>query len=303
MKDADWYWFTNHFQETAFGIPGYWSDYPWPPPYNLDHQEILHLDSIPSDAKDWQGISISQYYGGCWAVVKDLGPWRYMGSVSTNQLIGGGGEWCIDPDLNRAVYNEDENIEFQMSQSSTPQLTCAGLYYTGDGLNWWTNQAPTICTQISYSDGIIDPVGWTISTIECPGWALANAPVLSSVSSIIIDRVSYANGGTVLTIHVPDGNDPKLVPVEKTVLAAGLYEFTIVMDDGTMLRHFQTFPQAITASADFASFTQVNVYPVPVSGRSFSVDFDLVAPMDIDLTILNNSGTCLLYTSPSPRDS
>lgn len=46
----------------------------------------------------------------------------------------------------------------------------------------------------------------------------------------------------------------------------------------------------MTLNAEFASFVDITIYPVPVTNQRFSVDFNLVAPMNINMTVVNNVG-------------
>jgi hypothetical protein len=291
VKAVDWGAFTDQFTPQDFGLSlSYWNLYPSEVvPFNL---EVQDLQPIGPGFRDYQGFSISQYTGYCYGIRKDRGPWRSLFAY-TDHLVGGAGSWCVDEEVLRAGYTGDDNVQFQLSQQGLPALACQGLYSTGGGTSWGSGSA-NLCTEISYSDGTgdLDVVGWVMETVECPNvTSIGGTPSLSSVSSIIINHWYPATVRPVVTISVPDEDDPRLVPVEKTLLEPGLYEFTIVFDNGKQLRQFCDFDEQVKISANFASFTEVNIYPVPVTGTSFSVDFDLLVPMDIELTVVNNQGT------------
>jgi hypothetical protein len=104
-----------------------------------------------------------------------------------------------------------------------------------------------------------------------------------------VHHIGGSGKSPVVSIPIPTDKDPKLIPVPKTVLQPGLYEFSISMDDGTIMRRYQDFSSQVVINADFAAFSIINIYPVPVKD-SFAVDFDLLAPMDINMTVVDNMG-------------
>ncbi len=292
VKSALWQAFTMQFPPSAFGIPLDWGV--------LDQDQydeyVLSFENAPEYARDYQGIPFGDGYNGpCKAVRKDKGPWRGLNAV-TEDLAGGPSDYCIDNVL-MAHYNSDDNVQYAMIDGDFDPLACEALFSTGGGESWGDGGWPW-CTEITYSDGTgdIDVVGWVMETIACPNtYEAAYPPGLSAVSSIVIQHWAPMNPSPAITIPIPDGNDPRLVHVERSELAAGLYEFTIVFDNGRLIRQFQDFPQAVSVSADFAAFTEVSVYPVPVTGTTFAVDLDILTPMSIGLTIVNNQGT-VYYT-------
>lgn len=130
---------------------------------------------------------------------------------------------------------------------------------------------------------------WTEAYLDCYGDATFGG--LTDASGVVINLWESTQGKQVFALNLPDTKDPKLVPVPRTRLEAGLYEFVIVRHDGTILRHFEEAKTAQYVSASFADFVGANVYPVPVTGKSFSIDFDLPSPMRIDIKVVNNVGT------------
>lgn len=138
---------------------------------------------------------------------------------------------------------------------------------------------------------------WVINVTSCDGdWSVILPENLVRVSSVFINDWGNSDSWEdqsikrVLDVPVNGAKDPKLVRVPRTPLDAGLYEFAIVMNDGRVLRQYQNFVEPFTIVADFKDFVGISIYPVPVKGREFAVDFDLQMPMDIDLTIIDNMG-------------
>jgi hypothetical protein len=100
----------------------------------------------------------------------------------------------------------------------------------------------------------------------------------------------------VLQVQIDGVNDPRLVKVPRTVVQPGLYEAKVILKNGQILRHFEEFTSPVVFNSRFASFVDVNIYPVPVTGKRFAVDFELLYPMMMGLTILDNVGNTM-YTA------
>ena len=64
-----------------------------------------------------------------------------------------------------------------------------------------------------------------------------------------------------------------------------------------MFRHYEELVDPVTVKADFDSFIQATIYPVPVKDKDFAIDFDLFTPTNINLSIVNNMGV-VYYTTP-----
>lgn len=210
-------------------------------------------------------------------------------SINTNIIGSGSGSLCLGGDLLRQLFNADDLVQFTLSQYDLPPLTCAGMSISGSGGGW--NPGEFFCTAVTVisqtdEEGNTQILGWIESVAMC---TIGPDLGLEPVSGVVVHHWDPASKTPVLSIPIPDGRDPKLVPVPKTVLNPGLYEFTITMDDGSVLHHYEDFSSPVAINADFANFTDINIYPVPAKD-SFSADFDLLAPMDIDMTVVDNMG-------------
>lgn len=256
------------------------------------------IDDV-SGMPSYLGYIHGEQAGAGKAVRKAKGPWCNFYAV-TDPLVGD--DYCTDTEILIAHFNSDDGVLIQLSQNDLPSISCGAALLDGGGPGWneWGAGGLGLCitwdhsngTEDADGDGVVDPVGWVAQVVDCP----ITAPPfyqdgLADVSSIDIKPWSTATPGSLVHITIPNADDPRLVPVPRTVLPAGLYEYMVVMNDGIIWRKFQSYDHPITISASFASFTDVAVYPVPVSGTSFSVDFELLAPMDVHITVVNNQGT------------
>lgn len=233
-----------------------------------------------------------------YAVRKAKGPWCNFYAV-TGQLSGTG--YCSAPETLPAQFNSDQDVQDQMYIQEVPNpLTCDAAYLSGGGPGWneWGSGGTGQCVSFSYSevdsdgDGILDVGNWVSDVIDCPTTtAPIYQPGLADVSSIDIKPWFTPTPGPLVHIDIPDENDPKLVPVPRTRLDPGLYEYMVVMRDGVIWRKFESYDHPVTVCASFASFTEVAVYPVPVDRLSFSVDFETLAPLTVNITVINNQGT------------
>ncbi|MCI1752277.1 MAG: hypothetical protein LKM36_05225 [Flavobacteriales bacterium] len=108
-----------------------------------------------------------------------------------------------------------------------------------------------------------------------------------------IDPTATGPGTPVLQVQIDGVKDPRLVKVPRTVVQPGLYEAKVILKNGQILRHFEEFTAPVVFNSRFASFVDVNIYPVPVTGKRFAVDFELLYPMMMGLTILDNVGNTM----------
>lgn len=142
-------------------------------------------------------------------------------------------------------------------------------------------------------NGNVDLIAWPIAVTECATSPLTELPYsFDQITSIYIDPSTTTTPGThTLQVNVDGVNDPRLVRIPKTTIQPGLYEIKVVLKDGRVLRHYEDFAAPITINSRFASFVDENIYPVPVTGNRFAVDMDLLFPMIINFTVVDNMGT------------
>jgi hypothetical protein len=160
-------------------------------------------------------------------------------------------------------------------------------------------------TAVENPDGSVDIVQEVLFVLHCEETTEPGTPwpssaslgyMLSQVGGIVIRRWEDGKATEMVNVPIPktaDGKaiDPKLIKVVKAELTPGLYEVVVPLNNGRILRHFEQIDQTIVVGASFASFAHVNIYPVPVKDEMFAVDFDTAWPMDITMTIVNNTGT------------
>lgn len=291
MWDADG--FAQQFDPSDFCLTG--SD--WNQTLNnapLDCFAISNVGGLPN----YLGQNLPVNAGPGYAVRKGKGPWCGFYAV-TGQLSGT--DYCTSPEILRDHFNSDSTVLNQMYINEVEALTCDAAYLSGGGPGWneWGSGDGTgQCVSFSYSevdsdgDGILDVGNWVSDVIDCPTTtAPIYQPGLADVSSIDIKPWFTPTPGPLVHIDIPDENDPKLVPVPRTRLDPGLYEYMVVMRDGVIWRKFESYDHPVTVCASFASFTEVAVYPVPVDRLSFSVDFETLAPLTVNITVINNQGT------------
>lgn len=281
----------------------------------ISNPSCFPLQVTPEYATGPNGIGLDPNTGAVWAIHKKKGPWR--GLYGYTDVAAGTGQVCVNDGENLVNYfNADPIVQDHIADLPTnpgplacPNGTLYPLNYDVAG-----GEIAVGCEWIElmgYSaetspDGDIDIIEVVLYALRCTegeegdGWeewppVPAPAVSLSDVSSVMINKWSDG-GGRVLSVGIPqppaNGGpiDPKLIPVEKAELQPGLYEVLIVMNDGTMRRRFEEITTTKKVGADFDSFVQTNIYPVPVKDTEFAIDFDLYTPMDIDLTITNNMG-------------
>ena len=304
---TDWSTFSQQFSPGDFCLSAAdeWSEMPY-----IDQLEVVQVDDV-GGMTNYLGYEIPIPYGDPdipgYAVRKAKGPWCNFYAV-TGELSGT--DYCTSPEILRDHFNSDVTVQNQMYIQEVPNpLTCDAAYLSGGGPGWneWGSGDGTgQCVSFSYSevdsdgDGILDVGNWVSEVIDCPNTTPPiYQPGLADVSSIDIKPWFTATPGPLVHIDIPDENDPKLVPVPRTQLDPGLYEYMVVMRDGVIWRKFEAYDHPVTVSASFASFTEAAVYPVPVDGNSFSVDFETLAPLAVDITVINNQGTVYYQKSDS----
>jgi len=282
----------NPSEHFGFGTY-YWSTLQSQP----NQDDMILINPVPPDARDYQGYALGNVSGPVWAVKKGLGPWqglaRWTENFSNSTICtGGDGELLTQ-------YNADPGVQGDQIIQTVGPLTCEAYLAAGGGLSWGSGYECEGYVVVETEPGVgntVDVGEFTLSYYGCVYLSYATdafpMPVasLEDVSSVSVLQWARTAKTEVLNIAMPTVKDPKLVPVPKTVLNPGLYEFMIVLKNGEILSHFHEFRQQVALQADFASFTQVNIYPVPVKEKNFAIDFDLLTPMDIELTIVNNTG-------------
>jgi len=254
--------------------------------------DVVRHTTTPPGALMLNGYPVAGNYstGGSWAIRLDRGPWRDLYGWTNNYSQPS--EVC---NIMEVLYNQDPLIENARTAHNPdiPIVTCDAMPNGSGGVPWGGPGPFDPCGGISLWDQGIDGSLsiWTLATIDC--FTHANEPSgsgLSGVHSIRVNNWAEDRSTNVITVVLPTDKDPKLIPVPKTQLVAGLYEVMIVMDDGRMIRHFEDLGSEATVGADFAAFTHITVYPVPVKDKYFALDLDLLVPMDIELSIVNNMG-------------
>lgn len=273
----------------------------------LDQLEIIPGINVAGKANYLgylYGPEVTQPNG--FAIRKGLGPWCGL-YAQTEPLLGN--DYCdeVSPGVLQAHFNADAHVQ-QAIANLTDQpgpVNCQAALLSGGGPGWneWGTGGVGQCVAFSYTeedsdgDGIVDIGNWIAETIDCPPIPPIYAEDLSAVSAIQINHWYTASPHRVLDIQMPDESDPKLLPVPRTQLDPGLYEYVVIFDNGLVWRKFRSYDHTMVISATFASFTDVVVYPVPVDRPTFSVDFETLAPLNVTVTVINNQGTVFYQRS------
>jgi hypothetical protein len=313
VKQSNWQAFQDMFDPWEhFGIGGgTWSDILMPP-YFQQQTDVMLIDhtsqSPPPDARDYMGNLLGNVAENVYAVKKGKGPWRDLHACTSEmgvQGVCGNGAGHI-----RTLYNANGLVQNALTTLDLDPLSCQGMLASGVGLSWGSGYA-SWCTNYHwellpegvgfFENAVISIIGcvtftydWVPSGPSSPGTSTGSGPngeyILSDVANVIVSHWGEESRTEVLSIPVKGINDPKLIKVRKTVVPAGLYEFMLIMNDGRILSRIIELKQATTLNADFAAFTNVSIYPVPVRDQLFAVDLDLPAPTTVTLTVLNNMG-------------
>lgn len=303
VADADWIQFTDQHSPNEFGLDHIWMYYDSNP-----STEVIQLTAdeggAPAEAYNIEGYTIP-VHTPVHGIRKGMGDWDDIMNNSAVEMIDDGTS-CGGYQLMDLFNSYYDLVDHQ--GDPLPELTCSGLSTAGEGVSWGPGSTG-ICTSFTLTtftgpDGT-DLIDWVVETVECPEFELdpGEQNDLSSVSGVTVHRWDIAGKTKMLGFAIPEEGDPRLVPIPKTRLDTGLYEFMIVLRDGHIIRHFEDFSQPVILNAKFSSFVDVNVYPVPVTGRNFAVNFDLQVPMDINMSVVNNQGVSyyshlLHYTIP-----
>lgn len=322
VKASNWQAFQDMFDPLEhFGIGGgEWSAILMPP-YFQNQTDVLLLNypaqTPPPGARDYMGYLLGPVTQNVYAVKKGKGPWRDLYAWTNEMSVQGvcGNE----PGHVRTLYNADGLVQNALTTLNLNPLSCQGMMSPGGGLSWGSGHN-SWCTQYHFEEQTWgNPPNFmydvTISVIGCaevtfgfnpheiwyPGMFLGSGPngdyALADVANIIVSQWTENSRRDVLSVPVNGVRDPKLLKVRKTEAPAGLYEFMVIMNDGRILTRFIDLKQSVVLNADFAAFTNVNIYPVPVQENVFAVDLELPSPTTVALTVVNNMGTPYLTES------
>ncbi len=290
VKAADMDAFCEQHPHSTFGLPSDWYAYTSPFPGASASTDVFWLAHMPGDAKNYLGYGVGSTGPG-YAIRKDRGQWRDL-HASAEIFHSDLSVLCASGATLRNAYNGSAGVLQQSGLYSLPQITCLAVPSTSaDGQVWGESGPFNPCTQVTMWNGANSPeqalLDWALEVVNCHG---SMDDGLGTISSVSINKWNGDSRTSVINVQIPDENDPKLIPVPRTSLEPGLYEFLIIRQDGGIVRHFEHCEERKTISASFTDFTHVNIYPVPVTQSSFSVDFDLVAPMAISMRVVNNMG-------------
>lgn len=308
MPTDKWQEFKDNNDPYALGLSA-WHTYDGPnAPLSA---ECFKVDAIPTTAEEIDGQPVSAQHQGRagWAIQKKKGPWLGLydwsdHAVGTGQICVNGGENLVNYFNNDAIVQQHiADLPGTPGPLACPNGTLYPINYPGTsnamrvGCTW-----EELILQIPeyQDDGTIDAVEVVEYVLICrEGGDGDEWPTLPSTLADI-DGFQFnkwsGDEGNVLGVSVPkppaDGGpiDPKLIPIEKTLLEPGLYELVIFMKDGRTIRHFDEIKEPVVLRASFDSFVQTNIYPVPVKEQHFAIDFDLLAPLTVNMTIVNNQG-------------
>jgi len=287
---AQWNEFkSNNPDPSVFGLGEEWSWYETAVVLGPEQIDVLKLTSLAWGSQAMNGYAIGANYAGQpgWAIRKDRGPWRNL--YAYTETMAEPGLICLNL---KDYYNGDPLVTANRLSHNPdiPLLTCMAPTVFGVGISWGNN-APHPCETVGYVEAQGQVFDWIQSVEDCYGeleWADGWENELHGLS---IRR--WDNPGLTLMADVtlPANKDTKLTPFPRIQLDPGLYETTVYLEGGHVYRHFEAFEVPIILTADFAAFADINIYPVPVSGGRFSIDFDLEYAAEIEVTIVNNMGT------------
>ncbi len=295
VKQADWASFKLQYSPSQLGLTGGtdWNSFFSPPAAST---EVFSVDPAPPGARQMDGSLLGAgYTGTAYAIAKRNWPWPVL--LTTNELIDNSSTWCDTANGLLTTFNADGGVQYTLGQYGLPPVACQALSFTGGGGVEW-GPASTTCVAITVveqedENGNVEILDWLYELTTCyTSPFVADLYELSSVTSLYVDPVFGNTPGVhALQVNINGEIDPRLVKVPKTTLAPGLYEFRVVMNDGLVLRHFEEFTTPVVMNSNFKSFVEENIYPVPVTGNRFAVDMDLLTAMQIDFSIVDNTGT------------
>lgn len=309
---ADWGWWHIDHEPSEFGLindayDGSW--YGWAG-YLEDVQQtmVIKLEpnlangggGAPDGAKSWLGYNILAHTPVV-AIRKDRGAYRALGAFRQLDCAGCSG---LCGNL-MAYYNAGDEVQQDLAQENLPPLWCPAMPYQVDAddiVDMNSNNPFDACNNIEVLDGNL--FNWMNAWMDCisnigngggsgGGGGNGGGGFDETITYATVRINRWYDDGTmdgVFGVDIPDGKDPKLVQVDRTELTPGLYEFVVVLNNGQIMRHFEDFDQPQIINADFADFITVNIYPVPVKDREFAIDLELMAPGQVDITIVNNMG-------------
>ena len=312
VKATEWQDFKILNNPTDLGLNP-WQQYDGTPPIapNVDCFKINA--NWPLEAKDQDGYPLSPGYPQdqpVWAIRKDKGEWRQLSAYSQHVGLGA---MCDDGGLYlKDYYNYDSAVQTAIAgmNPNPGELACPnGAMYAGlgpqGGLSVGCTWIPlTNNEHVLQEDGTINVVEHTLWVLSCgegssgsewPGSPSSGSPgLLAEVTSLVINQWDADSRTEILSARIPKLDDrpldPRLVPIPRTQLNPGLYEMLIMMDDGRIIRRFEEVTETAVVGASFASFVGISVYPVPVDQRRFAVDFEMLTPMTLGMTVVNNMG-------------
>jgi hypothetical protein len=295
-----WQEFQDQFDPYIhFGMSGFWSEI-----LTDGSGDITQVPAalVPATAMDYQGNLLGGVSEPVYAVRKDKGPWvglyQYTDPIDHPAMCSGGqGSLPLT-----TWYNADGRVISSLANGgpsgAMDPLSCETFLQSGGGLTWGNGYS---CSNfnfyelpgvpISLPNATISVVGCvTLTNVNGGPWPAPPDTTSPGIAGVMVNEWSSRSRTTILSVPFPSNKDPKLVPMRRTVLDAGLYEFVIILDDGRLMSIFQEVKESLTLTADFSSFTNITVYPVPVNDRYFAVDFDAQTPMNITMTVINNMG-------------
>jgi hypothetical protein len=296
VKASDWPTFTLQYSLSDFDLTDAtdWNDYLNP---GNPSTEVFYVNPAPSGARQMTGALLGTgYTGGAYAIAKHKWPWPAL-ETGEPFYTDNTGTWCSSTNsLMLDLFNANGNVQYTLGQYEADPVTCQAVAYSGGegGLEWGGVFVNCTAVQVfteTDENGNVDIIGWMITLTECAVSPVSAVPYqLSDVSSLVVDLTGSAPGTHVLQVNMDGVTDPRLVRVPKTTLAPGLYEFKVMLKNGQVLRHFEDFTSPITLNSKFDSFVEENLYPVPVTSNRFAVDMDLLYPMAMNFTVLDNTG-------------
>ena len=296
VKQADWAAFQLQYTPSQLGLTGATDWQQYFPPYPANTQ-VFSVTPAPSGARQMDGSLLGTgYTGTAYAIAKRNWPWPVL--LTTNELIDNSGTWCATANGLLAPFNADGAVQYTLGQYGLPPLACDAVSYSGgQGVSWGgtilTCATTYNLTQSTDENGNVDLIAWSIDVTDCAIEPITNYPYsFERITSIYIDPATGTAPGThTLQVNIGGVTDPRLVRIPRTTIQPGVYEVKVVLDDGRVLRHYEEFTAPVTLNSRFESFVDENIYPVPVTGTRFAVDMDLLFPMIINFTVVDNQGT------------
>lgn len=311
VKASNWSQFQAMFDPSDFGMGSLtWSEIltSLVPPQNTYVLRLEYPNQVPpAGARDYMGYPLGPVTETVYAVKRGKGPWEGLVTPTSHIAAQALYDCGMGHDVLRELYNANSDVQNAMSIQDMDPLVCQGWLASGGGLSWgsgYTGWCPS--NDNIYSDLPQDVAEWVTDILACEGntWPAHthemgrvyggsgpnNDYTLADVANVVVTQWTGGSTEEVLTVPIGSVSDPKLWPVRRTILAPGLYEFTVVTNDGLFLKRFAAFEQPTVLRADFASFTTVSIYPVPVTDSRFAIDIDLGLPTSINLTVVNNMG-------------